>query len=227
MEERTLVKYAVIIPLFAALIVYTFALRYRAPEAPPAPDLDSLPRAAGDYAGVDESLDARNLEVLGSDKALFRTYRRGAESESWLFIGYFGSQQENSQIHSPKHCYPGSGWNILEEGRTQIPIDGAGLAAKHLVISDGVETLFIIYWFASANGTLTNEFALKWNQMKNSLLGRPQETAFVRFSTLLPGGEGDPGAKNELAALAGLLAPHIERMLGSRGAAPPGQERIQ
>jgi len=213
--------------LLAALIVYTFALRYREREVPRAPDLDLIPAAAGGYVSADERQDANDLEMLGADKTLFRTYRRGWDNPVWLFIGYFGSQRENSQIHSPKNCYPGGGWNILEEGRTTISIAGVDTAVMHLIISDGAERQFVLYWFASADGIIPNEFALKWNQMKNVLLGRPQMSAFVRFSTILPGGNADIEARRALASLAEILAPQIDFALKGRGEAPAQRERTQ
>jgi len=89
--------------LLAALIVYTFALRYREREVPRAPDLDLIPAAAGGYVSADERQDANDLEMLGADKTLFRTYRRGWDNPVWLCIGYFGSQRENSQQQNHGH----------------------------------------------------------------------------------------------------------------------------
>jgi hypothetical protein len=65
---------------------------------------------------------------------------------------------------------------------------------------------------------MTNEFALKWNQMKNSLLARPQATAFVRFS-MDATGRAESASRNDLARFAGALAPHIEEILRASGAA--------
>jgi EpsI family protein len=211
-------SYASIIALFIALIAYTYALRYRAIERPPAPALDSLPKEIGGYAGTSEADDPEALKILGADATLQRTYRNGAERIISLYIGFFGAQQENSQIHSPKHCYPGAGWNILEEGSTNIPLMGKIVPVKHLVISNGAEKQYLLYWFTSADGILTNEFALKWNQMKNSLLSRSQATAFVRFSIDVTG-ETETGARDDLVQFVGLLAPHIEEILRSSGSA--------
>ena len=215
-------SYASIIALFIALIAYTYALRYRAIERPPAPALDSLPKEIGGYAGTSEADDPEALKILGADATLLRTYRNGAERIVSLYIGFFGAQQENSQIHSPKHCYPGAGWNILEEGSTNIPLMGKIVPVKHLVISNGAEKQYLLYWFTSADGILTNEFALKWNQMKNSLLSRSQATAFVRFSIDVTG-ETETGARDDLVQFVGLLAPHIEEILRSSG--PASSER--
>ena len=214
----TLRGHIVVIPFLAALIAYTYALRYRDIESPPAPSLESVPSEIGAFTGSTEAEDPEALELLGADATLFRTYRGDSGRVAWLFIGYFGTQHENSQIHSPKHCYPGAGWNILEEGSTRIALGDGEIPARSLVISDGVRTHYILYWFSSADGIVTNEFALKWNQMKNSLLARPQATAFVRFS-IDATGYAESASRNDLVRFAEALAPHIEEILRASGAA--------
>ena len=223
METMTLRGRIIVILFLGALIAYTYALRYRVVESPPAPALDSVPSEIGGFTGLTEAQGPEALELLGADATLFRTYRGDSGRVAWLFIGYFGTQHENSQIHSPKHCYPGAGWNIIKEGSTRVALGDGEIPAKSLAISNGVRTHYILYWFSSADGIVTNEFALKWNQMKNSLLARPQATAFVRFS-IDASGLGETASRNDLARFAGTLAPRIEEILRASGAAPRGRD---
>jgi EpsI family protein len=208
-----------VIGLFAVLIVYTYALRYGNGSSRPAPFLDSIPETIGGYVGTGEEADSETLKVIGADATLFRTYRHGPDHTVWLYVGYFAAQHENAQIHSPKNCYPGSGWNILEEGSTKLVLDGSDVAVKRLVISNGTERQYVLYWFTGADGVITNEFALKWSQMKNSLLGRPQTAAFVRFSIDVTG-KTETDARGELVRFAEEIAPRIADVLRSSGAAP-------
>jgi len=217
----TVRSYVIAGVFLASLVAYTYALRYRDIASPPAPPLDSLPAGIGAFTGVTEAEDTETLELLGADATLYRTYRSDDGRVAWLFIAYFGAQQENSQIHSPKHCYPGAGWNIIEEGSARVPLEDGEIPARSLVISDGADTHYMLYWFSTADGIITNEFALKWNQMKNSLLAKPQATAFVRFS-MDATGEAERGARDELMRLAGALAPRIDGILRASGAAPGG-----
>ena len=121
METMSARSYLVVIPLLAALIAYTYALRYR--------DIEARRRRRS------IPFRTRSAPSRGHERRR-RTRRRSSSSAPtppcsartgaipgsvvWLFIGYFGTQHENSQIHSPKHCYPGAGWNILDEGSTRI-----------------------------------------------------------------------------------------------------------
>ncbi|MFA4947334.1 MAG: exosortase C-terminal domain/associated protein EpsI [Candidatus Krumholzibacteriia bacterium] len=218
MDKMTFRSHLIIILLLTALIAYTYTLRYRVIESPPVPPLDSIPTEIGSFKGSNETEDPEALKLLGADATLFRTYRSDSGRVVWLFIGYFGTQHENSQIHSPKHCYPGAGWNILDEGSTRIALGSGEIAVKSLAISDGVRTHYILYWFSSADGIITNEFALKWNQMKNSLMAKPQATAFVRFSIDVTG-EAGSASRKDLIRFAEALAPHVEEVLRVSGAA--------
>ena len=219
MAARKRTARGAIIVLLAALIAYTYAMRYRRAEPPVPPALDRIPREIAGYAAGEEAIDGAVTGLLGADATLFREYRRAGEPTIWLFVGYFASPQENSQIHSPRHCYPGAGWNILAEGTSPLAVGGVPRSARNLVISNGAERHFVLYWFLAADGVLADEFALKWSQMKSSLLGRSRATSFVRFSMEIGAGADLHGVERLLVRFAEELAPFIEAA-PERGAAP-------
>ena len=209
-------KYISLMLVVLALIVYTYSMRYRTIEQPDAPDLTLIPSSSAGYEGLDGRLETESLLLLGADTTLFRTYRREGSPPVWLFLGYFGSQQEHSQIHSPKNCYPGSGWNILSEGSVKIhTAEGAALARK-LVISDGIGKRIVIYWFSTPTGVLTDEFALKWYQTKQSLFGKPQVSTFVRFSTPVPEGIDESMVEESLMHFIESMTISVESALGGQ-----------
>jgi EpsI family protein len=199
-----------LIALLVALIAYTYAMRYRRVDAPAPPALERIPGQAAGYTAEDEAVGGAVIDLLGADATLFRTYRRAGEPTIWLFVAYFASPQEHSQIHSPKHCYPGAGWNILAEGTSRIVVGGVPRSARNLVISNGAERHFVLYWFLSADGVLADEFALKWSQMKSSLLGRSRATVFIRFSMELGADEDAREAARSIARFAEEIAPWID-----------------
>lgn len=213
-------KFISLLVIVSLVIVYTFWMRYREIESPTPPDLGLVPSDAAGYTGRDETLEAESLILLGADATLFRTYTREEFPPIWLFLGYFGSQQEYSQIHSPKNCYPGAGWNILHEGTVSIDASSGALRAKKLLISDGIGTRIVVYWFSTPSGALTNEFALKWYQTKRSLFGKPQESTFVRFSTPVPEGMDESDVEENLLHFIESMAASVESVL--RGFATKG-----
>ncbi|MGM0484778.1 MAG: exosortase C-terminal domain/associated protein EpsI [Candidatus Krumholzibacteriota bacterium] len=202
---------AALIALITVLIVYTYILRYREPEPAGMPGLEIIPERINGYGSRSVEMSPDALRILGSDTTLARVYSDGSD-ELEFFLGFFRQQQKNSQIHSPRHCYPGSGWDIIREKSMELNPGDRVIPARSMLISDGEAKRFVIYWFSINGRFITNEFALKWQQLRFSLLGRPQAAAFIRFSVILPGGREEQ-ARADLIGLAEKLYPHIERSL--------------
>jgi EpsI family protein len=175
------------------------------------PDLKVIPESIDGYRSEAFRMSPEAARILGSDTTLTRLYSDGRR-ELEFFLGFFKDQQKNSQIHSPKHCYPGSGWDIIREDEVRLKLEEDILPARSILISDGNSKRLVIYWF-NINGRFTNnEFGLKWQQLKSSLMGRPGAAAFLRFSVILqPGREEE--AREQLVRLAGKLQPFIEQSM--------------
>lgn len=140
-------------------------------------------RVDGERAYKDASLDAGFLDVLRAREVLFRTYDPAADEPVWLFLGYFDRQKEGSQVHSPRHCYPGAGWNIERELVTPAPWRDGVLPA--LVVSNGSERRLVCYWYQTPSGIVNDVFRLKLTLTKEALLRRPQDVVFASVSTPL------------------------------------------
>lgn len=163
-------------------------LRYSERMPDRGPDFAVVPGSLGDYVGQEKRFSEDSYDILKADTTTLRLYRGADNADYWLFVAYFGSQKYGSQIHSPKHCLPGGGWRIdqLEPYRFSAP-DGEKLINR-LVIADDHQREIMFYWFETRGGTIRNEFALKWDLMRNSLLLRPTDAAIVRVtSPFLPG----------------------------------------
>jgi len=125
-------------------------------------------------------------------------YRGADGSPLWLLIAYFSSQKYGSQIHSPKHCLPGGGWKIEKLEQFRLPLPGGYKTVNRLVITTEGRNQAMFYWYQTRGGSLSNEFALKWDLAKNSLLLRPTDAAFIRLT--LPIEQGDLEAASKRAA---------------------------
>jgi EpsI family protein len=198
--------------ILAALSIYTYVLRYREAPISESPDLSAIPFQTAGYTAVDEYIEPESLRLLGADMTLARSYT-GDEGSIELFLGYFARQQENSQIHSPKHCYPGSGWNIISESGAKITAGSRKSRAKELLITDGGSRRLVIYWFSMNGEFIPDEFALKFHQMKNALLSRSQAAAFIRFSTPVTE-ESETTARKRLLSFIEELSPAIMSAIG-------------
>jgi len=208
MDTVSTKKILTVVIILAVLCGYTWSIRLRSVPQPEPPRLDVIPRTLGEYSARDGHLSAESLRILGADLTLARSYRGPAGNTVDLFIGYFADQQKNTQIHSPKHCYPGAGWDILSEGPIEIDTGNTLSPARQLIISNGGSRQLVVYWFSMRGKTIPNEFALKWNQMTSALLSRPQAASFIRFSAMIPPG-GDETVRTELTDFVESISPHI------------------
>lgn len=213
MDQVRSIRYTILLVILVVLTAYTYLLRFRPVEDPELPVFHNVPKIVGDYIGTDEQIEPEFLTILGADATMFRSYRNGDGRAVWLFIGYFKSQQENSQIHSPKHCYPGAGWNLAKEDDAALLIGDDTISSKHLVLSNGEEKQIVLYWFSTYSGVINDEFALKWHQMKNSLLRKPQSAAFIRFSAMVNVGDAEDATREDLVKFAESITPSIKKIL--------------
>ncbi len=187
MDKVKTSRLIVLIVMLGLLTGYTYMLRYRHIEEPDNPVLDLIPGKALAYNAIEEYIEPESLRLLGADVTIARSYIGESGRNIELFLGYFARQQENSQIHSPKHCYPGSGWDIIDEGTINIRFGKNTRKVKQLVISDGQVRKLVVYWFSMKGRVIPNEFALKYQQMRSGLLSKPQAAAFIRFSMVIAG----------------------------------------
>ena len=153
------------------------------------PAFDQIPASIGQWQSRDFPLERRTAAVLAADAALQRRYFRSDGSEVWFFVAYFAEQEVNSQIHSPRHCVPGSGWKIISLDRETVSLPGARQNANRMFIERNGQRQEMLYWFRTRGGTVTGEYSLKWDLVKNSLTRKPTDAAFVRFSASVKNAE--------------------------------------
>ena len=182
------------------------AARRAHPASPAA--LEAIPLNVGDITGVEDHLDDEIADMLQATQSLIRSYRQG-EHPYWLFVGYFAQQRFGSQIHSPRHCYPGSGWNILSETHDER----LGGHSGELLIQRDKERRVVLYQYLTHGGATTSEFRLKAELALASLLGRPLDAAFLRYSTQLAPDETADQALDRLTVFAQTLEPELREAL--------------
>jgi len=149
--------------------------------------LAEFPAELGHWTTIkDHFFDEETLNTLRVDDYLFRSY--GYKDLSiLLYIGYYRTQREGAQIHSPKHCLPGSGWFQLDERIRSIQF--GDIAPKELVEAvyqkDTYKTVFL-YWYSIQGKNITNEYMLKLGMIYNSIMHNRSDAAFIRVSIPAP-----------------------------------------
>ncbi|HSH00714.1 MAG TPA: EpsI family protein, partial [candidate division Zixibacteria bacterium] len=176
-------------PLWPALAIILLGgalgltLRYYQVEPANAPQFAQLPYQFGAYRGAEERFSDETYEILQATETTLRRYQDARGVTYWLFVAYFKDQKYGSQIHSPRHCLPGGGWRI--EALQDFPIradNGFSVDANKLTIERDNHRQLMLYWFETRSGAIHNEFGLKFDLVKNALLFRPTDAAFVRLT---------------------------------------------
>jgi EpsI family protein len=194
----------VLLVLVGLGILAQFQMERRAAGPAPRANLAAIPLRVGQFAGRDNPLQDAVQDVLQASQTANHDYSDGRD-DYWLFVGYFNRQRFGSQIHSPRHCYPGSGWNVI--GSTTS--NRLGGPSGELTIQRDKERRVVLYNYRTRGGDTTSEWRLKLEMALGSLLGRPCDAAFIRYSTAVRDGESDSVALERLGGFARRLAPEI------------------
>ena len=208
--DRTRAQILTVIAL-AALAVAGNLLRAAEPEAATDLHLATLVTpVAGPYS--EETLDREFLDTLRARDVLYRIFTGPDGEPVWLFLGYFDRQKEGSQVHSPRHCYPGSGWNIESEPQWESP--WGGQAVNSLVVNDGLERRLVVYWYQMQSKTEMDVLPLKLELTRRAILRQPQDVVFASISAPIAGDAASTMA--ELAPLAKEVHGEIDRLYQNR-----------
>ncbi len=209
-------KRAVLISCLLIVAGGAFAnfLRYSERMPDRATSFGDIPYTLSDYSGEERRFEAYNYDVLKADTTALRLYRGPAGDTYWLFVAYFRSQKYGSQIHSPKHCLPGGGWRIDRLEPFALSLSASTVKeVNRLIIAEGENRQLMFYWFETRGGVIHNEFALKWDLMKNSLLLRPTDASIIRLTTPMVPGESIDAATNRAVTFLRSFSPSIEQSL--------------
>jgi EpsI family protein len=134
-------------------------------------------------------LDDRVLDKLSPESYVFRTYEDAAAGgDIGLYVAYYRDPREGAQIPLAAALLSRRRWRILDSRPLQVR-DPAGQPTRmqRLVVEKHGRRDVVVYWYDTRTGRLTNDFELKLNLMRTALMHRPQDAAFVRWSSP-PGG---------------------------------------
>jgi EpsI family protein len=145
--------------------------------------LDSLPRQLGPWSGEDHRFDDKVYKALNADANLLRMYTGGG-ADLWLYIGYYGTEKGGRTGHLPRHCYPGSGWEIERMGRETVA--GPGGDPRHvntILVRRGEERRLALYWIhAGGDRVLDSGWRMNVTRLFRRIAENRDDGAFVRIS---------------------------------------------
>ena len=132
-------------------------------------EFKSFPNEIGAWECSEKVLmDADSEKVLGvTDYLLCNFINREERIFVGVYAGYHQSQArkaggENANlIHPPKHCLPGSGWDII--GAKQLALDIPGMpeypaVVNRFVVAKGEQRQLVYYWYQSRGRIIASDW---------------------------------------------------------------------
>lgn len=182
------VTVSVLLLLGAIVMIH---LRSEGEAVPSRKPLSGFPASVGVWQGQDETiLDPDTVNMLKMSDYLMRRYVDHDGLNVWLYIGYWQSQRRGADIHSPKNCLPGGGWEPIEASRLSIPIAGHSvpLSVNRYLVQKDNQMQLIIYWFQSRGTVVAGELDAKIEMVRGAILRNRTDGALVRLSSPVKGG---------------------------------------
>jgi EpsI family protein len=164
-----------------------------------------------------DGFDAQDIEiseaeqrVAGMSTYLMRLYQDEEGQAFTLYVGYYENQTEGSEIHSPRNCLPGAGWESITATRSRLDIDGRSVLVNQHMIRRDDEQALVLYWYQGRGRVAANELSVKWQLLRDAALRGRTEEALVRI--VVPMTATDDGA--DLAhRIARTVIPMVDRAL--------------
>jgi len=166
-----------------------------------------------------ETMTEDVLTNLGVTDYLICDYSRREPSERiGVYVGYHESQVRHEgggsaggAIHPPKHCLPGSGWDIIANDRVTLDLPGmpaGGAPVNRLVIAKGDARQLVYYWYQERGRVIADDWMkiiwLFWDRARH----QRTDGSLVRF-TIPMTRNGDARAESAFRELAPLVTAQL------------------
>jgi EpsI family protein len=199
-------RLALTVILLGATLMASRLADNRKPESLALP-LDSIDENIAGFSGNHENLPLGPgvWSALRCDAYLSRIYRKPAV-EADLFIAYYAQQRSGESMHSPKHCLPGSGWEIWDYASTEVPVEGRSYRINKYSITHDNDRRLVLYWYQSKSRIIASEYLGKILLTRDSLLRNSTAGSIVRI--IVP---DRPGMLEAARQFASGVIPQVQR----------------
>lgn len=140
-------------------------------------ELSVIPNVIDGQPGKDLTISAEEVRVAGTTSYLMRTYGDEKRPLFSLYIGYHAAQTQANQMHSPRNCMPGAGWQVLTTGVTKV--NGVDVN-RNLLEFKGTKAL-VLYWYQGRGRVTADEFDVKMHLFRDAAATGRTEEALVRI----------------------------------------------
>ena len=191
------------LPALVLAVGCAFVWQSRSQSAIPlaAPLSGVLPALDG-YRVDEQRLSDEEQRVAGMTDYVARIFWRDSQPAFTTFVSYYDRQTQGNTIHSPRNCLPGAGWEVTSAGLVSLPVDGVMHSLNRSLLKNGSATAVVFYWYQGRGRVVANEYAVKWNLLRDAALAGHTEEALVRVVVPVP----PPRAASDTAHARELLA---------------------
>jgi EpsI family protein len=148
--------------------------------------LSTFPKEVGEWTGKEAHFEQSVYDILGVDDSYLAYYYNREERNVQIYIGYYQSQREGEQIHSPKNCMPGGGWNIKESSLEEISLKGVNpgkIKVIKLLLEKDEQKQIVFYWYQGNGRFISSEYSQRLYMVIDSMLKHRTNGSFVRLIT--------------------------------------------
>ncbi|MCZ6782726.1 MAG: EpsI family protein [Proteobacteria bacterium] len=215
---------------FVALNYYVYQFWATEEVIPDRALFAEFPLQLGDWTCTERQTMKRNqLKILGATDYLLCNF--GRESDSSLinvYVGYHSSQVRKeggggneTVIHPPEHCLPGSGWNIIDSNVVQVDhpglpegmgVLGSRREAKRFVIAKGKARQLVYFWYQSQGRVFARNNQVILSRMWDRARRGRTDGSLVRFTVPIQRGDVE-AAEERYRSLAEQLVPLLPRYI--------------
>lgn len=175
--------------------------------------LDEIPLSIGGFQGEIVTFNHKTLKNAGVDSYIMRSYHHD-NTIIGVYVGYYNSQKVGHTIHSPLHCYPGSGWEPVFEEKKSIPIPIAStgeIPVKKLIIQKGYEKQLVYYWYQSRGRHINDEYWAKVFLIRDTIIKKRNDGSLVRISSRIV--DSEETTEEELQVFINKFYPYLEECI--------------
>jgi len=148
-------------PIICSILLLTLAGTWWIDQPRPEPlvkGLETIDASIDGWTMIQRTaLDPLVVEHLRATAYTNRDYRRGNDVLN-LFIAYYAQQRPGENIHPPRHCLSGTGWELGERQFATIELHGQPVQINVISMQDGGDRRVVYYWYQSRQHIIASEY---------------------------------------------------------------------
>lgn len=202
--------------VFIGLNLYVFRFLTTVEIYPPRTPFAAFPESIDDWhCNGPIEMDEKIIRNLGVTDYLLCDFENARSKEyANVYIGYHESQTRNvggneTVIHPPEHCLPGSGWDIIDSDIVATPWFPGG-EAKRVIVAKGNQRSLVYFWYQSSGRVIARNHEKVIYMFIDRALHQRTDGSLVRITVPIFNGD-EQAAEETLHSILSSITPIIDQ----------------